>query len=307
MARLLYGADIAEKNFKDSVELLVEESGRFYGSGVGCVLSILQVGSNPASNTYVRKKLEAVQKLNSLLNETEEFKDRAMFITQLYQLSNCTPYSNVVKSIMEAENPVIPQFPMYGRGIDKEIAFALKPEIDIDGLSEGNQIALYNGEPKIIPCTAKAVMDIFEYECYNLEGKVVMIAGKSDLVGKPLIHLLLACGATVISINSKTPRDRIKPILSQADVLITAIGVPKYFNAEIVPDCLDYIIDVGITKVDGKLVGDVDPELYTTFRDGCTITPVPNGIGAITVSNVIYNLVTLYAKTKNHKEALAWR
>lgn len=294
MARLLYGADIAQKNFEDSIELLKSRQYYFSDRLVGCTLSILQVGSNPASNVYVRRKLEAVQKFNNMINSTEEFKGRANFSTQLLQLSSSVDADMISKIVRRSENPIIPQFPMYSKVIDSDIANELKPNYDIDGLSEGNQIALYKGEPKIIPCTAKAVMDIFEYECYNLEGKVVMIAGKSDLVGKPLIHLLLACGATVISINSKTPRDRIKPILSQADVLITAIGVPKYFNAEIVPDCLDYIIDVGINKVNGILVGDVDPELYNTFRDRCTITPVPNGIGVITVSNVIYNLASLY-------------
>lgn len=300
MARLLYGHEIAEANYQDALDILKSRAYTLRYDQVGCGLHIVQRGANPASNIYVRKKLLAVQKLNDLIDNSEEFKDRANFSAHLIQLSNSVPFEDVRDIIKYSSEPIIPQFPMFDKEYDEKLTSELDSKNDIDGLSNQSKLAIYKGKPNIIPCTAKAVLDVFRFDNYDLSGKIVMIAGKSDLVGKPLIHLLLAQGATVISINSKTPKDKIKPMLSQANVLITAIGVPKYFNADLVPDCLDYIIDVGINRDENdKVVGDVDPELYERLSDKCTITPVPKGIGAITVSNVIYNLVTLYkAKIK---------
>lgn len=304
MAKLLYGHEIAEANYQYALKILKTMSHRLSYNKVGCELHIIQRGSNPASNIYVRKKLLAVQKLNDLVNSTEEFKGEANFTAHLEQLSSSSPFSDIMDLIRHADSPVIPQFPMFNKEDDAKLTGYLNGKYDIDGLSNESKLDLYNGKPSIIPCTAKAVLDVFHFDNYELKGKVVMIAGKSDLVGKPLIHLLLAQGATVISINSKTPRDRIKPMLSQADVLITAIGVPKYFNSEIVPDCLDYIVDVGISKdKDGNISGDVDSELYDMLSDSCTITPVPKGVGVITVSNVIVNLVQLYKNIVNRRSS----
>lgn len=286
MATLVYGKPVADKileNVQKKLKLTnaVKEV-RFY-----------QVGDDPASNIYVRNKFRTCANVG--------------LSPVLTKFSKNSRALQVKKEIAKTTYPSMVQLPLnfsHGAFSEKDILEHVK--YDIDGLSTINGGYLYDMdfEKSIVPCTAQGVMDILEFYDYDVTGKTVLIAGKSKLVGRPLIMLLLARGATVISINSKTPIEKTKALLAQSDVLISAIGQAKFFNRELVPDTIEFIVDVGINKNEetGKLLGDVDPELYSTLPDNVKITPVPKGVGVVTVANVARNALRLINQREGYKE-----
>lgn len=278
MAKIVYGQPVADELFND-LQSKVSYLNRFDKEA-----RFIQVGENAGSDIYVRNKLKFCAKLG--------------LSPILTKFTSNTNYNDLCDFLANSNSPTMLQFPVELNGISSYNQFDFLDYIksDIDGLSFKNGAYLYdmNFTKGIVPCTAKAVMDILSFYDYDLSGKVVLIAGKSRLVGKPLIMLMLDSGATVLSINSKTPKKKVKELLKTADVLVSAIGVPKYFDSTLVPDTLEFIVDVGINKTsDGKIVGDIDPKLYDELPDSTLITPVPKGVGVVTVANVAYNILKL--------------
>ena len=162
----------------------------------------------------------------------------------------------------------------------------IAPEKDVDGLTAGNSASLFLGRPGMIPCTPKAVMAALDYYHISLEGKQVVIVGRSNVVGKPLALLCLQRNATVTMCHSRT--SNLSYVTQQADVLISAAGRAKLIKGEMVGEGA-VVIDVGINYVGGKPVGDVEYDAAAA-RAGA-ITPVPGGIGSITTTMVIENVV----------------
>ena len=253
-------------------------------------LLIINTNNDDASNVYIRNKIKKCK--NFGLNA-----DVIYFKKENYKDINEMEL-DVLKCILEANNNhnihgIILQLPVQD-GIDyMKLIDAIEPHKDVDGLSYYNNALLYKGMQSIYPATAIGIVKLLEYHNMELDGSNIVIVGRSILVGKPLFHLLEQRNATVTLAHSHT-KDLSK-ITKKADIVICAIGIPKYFNNKFFKYNAK-IIDVGINRDENeKLCGDVDFDTLTEKQE-CTI--VPKGIGKITSSMVVYNLIQCYKISK---------
>ena len=161
---------------------------------------------------------------------------------------------------------------------------AIAPEKDVDGLTDSNIAHLFSGQPALVPCTPQAVMAILHYYQISLDGKHVVVLGRSNVVGKPVAQLCLACNATVTICHSHT--QDLASITKTADILIAAVGKSNFVTKDMVKSGA-VVIDVGINRVNGKTVGDVD--FTSVVAMAGAITPVPGGVGTVTTTMVLAN------------------
>jgi len=175
----------------------------------------------------------------------------------------------------------------------KFVLSKLKPEKDLDGLTEVNAAKLYLGEKCHVPCTPKGIVHLLKENGIELSGKRVVIIGRSNIVGKPLFHLMLQENATPTICHSKT-KD-IKEVCREADVIVSAIGKPKFLTSDFIKEGA-VVLDVGTSSVEGKITGDVDFE--DVIDKASYVTPVPGGVGSVTNIVLLLNMMEgLYAKT----------
>lgn len=250
------------------------------------VLHIFQVGNLEESNRYIRNKIKKAESLgiNTELHKVEKESDFESI-------------PNVINSLSQDLDKVagiFVQLPFgFCRDREEEIVQSIPPEVDVDGLTVINIGKLFSGKGNgYAPATAQGVIDMLEFYNIPIEGKTVGVIGRSDLVGKPLIPLLLEKNATVLSMNSRTLN--IKDKTKICDILIVAVGVPGFVDETFIdPDSRGVaIIDVGTTVVDGTLVGDVNYHSVTTNRNVAAISPVPGGVGPLTIANLMRNTTT---------------
>ncbi|HOK29763.1 MAG TPA: bifunctional 5,10-methylenetetrahydrofolate dehydrogenase/5,10-methenyltetrahydrofolate cyclohydrolase, partial [bacterium] len=173
---------------------------------------------------------------------------------------------------------------------------SVDPLKDVDGLHPDNMGRLVSGRPRLIPCTPLGIVELIKREGIDVRGKRAVIVGRSNLVGKPLIHLLLSLDATVTVCHSKTAD--LKRETSEGDILVVAVGKPRFITKDMVKEGA-VVIDVGINRVENKLVGDVDFEEVASITS--LITPVPGGVGPMTVAMLMKNLITAYNIQSNKK------
>lgn len=250
-------------------------------------LAMIMVGDNKASDVYVRNKEKALAECG--IN------------CDTYKMSN---YGNTTKSIIslierlnmdETVDGIMLQLPLHPNFNDFEIIEKIYPWKDVDCLTSFNRGLLAIGKPRYIPCTPKGILSILDSENCNLDGLNVVIVGRSELVGKPLAELLSSrkYNATVTLCHSKT-KD-LKKHTQKADVLISAVGKPGFITEEFISGT-PVIIDVGINVLeDGKLCGDVSiPGDILKVRPGTKITPVPGGVGPMTVTSLCQNTLDAY-------------
>ena len=207
----------------------------------------------------------------------------------------------ILKIIDELNNDdmvdgILVQMPLPKHLDAKKIQNSIDPYKDVDGLSDVNAGKLMHGVDTLIPCTPYGVMDILKYYKIDVEGKHVVIVGRSDLVGKPLASLMTNNNATVTVCHSKT-KDLIKHT-KEADILIAAVGKKGLITGDMIKENA-VVIDVGINRVDGKLYGDVDFE--TAKEKVSFITPVPGGVGQMTVAELAKNVVKAYTLRKDNR------
>ena len=260
----------------------------------GCTVAFVQLGDNPVSNVYVGNKIKLCKEVGIEVehyhlseNTTEE-----QLLTTIEMLNKCS----IIAGIMV-------QLPLPKHIDENKVINAIDPNKDIDGFHHMNKGKLMNGdEDAIIPCTPKGIMTILDKEGIDLKGKNVVVVGRSNIVGKPLVNLLINKGATVTCCNSKTQEGKMLVDIQDCDIFISAMDKPDYFNLDnLYGDCLyDTIaIDVGIIRCeDGKLHGNISKSLYPYFK---RVTSVPNGVGVTTVMSVIENIVELYERNKLNK------
>lgn len=250
------------------------------------LVAFIQLGENAASNVYVRNKKKLCKDVGIKVthyhlaeNTTEE---------KLLTLINALNKNNDITGIMV-------QLPLPKHIDENKIINAINPSKDIDGFHVENKGKVVIGDNTgIIAATPKGIMTILEEEKINLEGKNVVIAGRSNIVGKPLASLLINAGATVIVCNSKTDKKYLTELIYKSDIFISAIGQANYFNEELLNGYLEdtIAIDVGINRDnEGKLCGDIAKELYPAFK---RITSVPGGVGLTTQMAVVSNIIDLY-------------
>ena len=243
-------------------------------------VAVIQVGDDPASNSYIKRKEKECNAVGVYFRH--------------YKFDADTPELSIINKIKELNNDdyvngILVQLPLPERYNEKRIANSISNSKDVDGLTDINTGRMINGRKTLVPCTPLGVMRILEEYEIELVGKHVVIVGRGKLVGKPLATLMLAADATVTVCHSKTTN--LAEITKQADVLVCAVGSPKMITADMVREGA-VVIDVGVNRVDGKLCGDVDFDKVS--KKASYITPVPKGVGPMTVAMLLENIVTCY-------------
>lgn len=254
--------------------------------GVQPCLAVILVGENPASAVYVRNKVNGCEKagIRSLRFDYPAEVDPAQVMAKLAEL-NADP---AVHGIL-VQLPLPPQFD------EKAVLEAISVAKDVDGFHAENVGRLSQGQEAFIPCTPHAVMQMLAAEGVALEGAEAVVIGRSNIVGKPMAMLLTNAGATVTVCHSRT-RDLVAHC-RRADVLIAAVGKPRFVTGEMVkPGAV--VIDVGINRLpDGKLCGDVD---FESVKDvAAALSPVPGGVGPMTITMLLENTVVSAQRVAN--------
>lgn len=274
MAELINGKEVAKKIRKE----LKKEVADLKENGINPKLAVIMVGNDPGSTVYVRNKSKACEKVGI---EFEEFLFEDNVTEQeLFQLIEKLNNDSTV-------NGILLQSPL-PKHIDVNKAFrTISPEKDVDGFNPINVGNLTIGEDAFISCTPYGVIKMFEEYNIELEGKNAVILGRSNIVGKPMIQCMLNKNATVTVCHSRTKN--IEEITRNADIVISAIGKPKFVKGNMIKDG-SVVIDVGINRLeDGSIVGDVDFEEVS--KKASYITPVPGGVGPMTIAMLLNNVV----------------
>lgn len=237
-------------------------------------LAILLVGDSAPSELYA----QSVQRVAASIGME----------ALLCRFSDGTPQAEIVAAVGDLNRRVditgiLPLLPLPEAYNPAEIINALSPRKDVDGQTTVNKGRLFAGEPSFAPCTSQAVVTMLADYDIPVQGKHVVIVGRSDVVGKPLIHLFLQKNATVTVCHSKTTD--LSGITRQADILVAAVGKAGFVSADMVKDGA-VLIDVGINRVDGKTVGDICTE---ATAKATAYTPVPGGIGALVSTMILEN------------------
>ena len=273
-ARIIDGKAIAQQN---RAELAVRVQ-RLRGAGVVPGLAVVIVGDDPASKVYVRNKALACEQIG--------------MHSEVHALPADTPQPRLIEFLRRLNaNPaihgILVQLPL-PRPLDaRAVIEAIAPEKDVDGFHYQNVGALVVGEAAFYPCTPWGVMKMLEEEGVQVAGRHAVVVGRSTIVGKPMALLLLNASATVTVCHSKTPD--LGAITRQADILVAAVGKARMITADMVkPGAV--VIDVGINRLpDGKLAGDVD--FAGVSQVASRITPVPGGVGPMTIAMLLANAV----------------
>lgn len=268
---------VIAKSVKDRVKKAVNE---LKMQGIDPCLATVLIGDNPASATYVRNKHKACEEVGIL---TRDHKLDAN-ITQL-ELNKIIDNLNSDNSV----HGILIQLPLPKQLDEFSVTSRISPIKDVDGLTPHNAGLLAMKKAILIACTPSGVMEMFDYHRIDLEGKNVVLINRSNLVGKPLYHLLLEKNATVLTCHSKTKN--LKEMCQSADIIITAVGDRNKFT--LTPDMIKkgaVVIDVAISKFNEKIVGDADFEQI--IQKASFATPVPGGVGPMTVAMLLKNTVT---------------
>ncbi len=281
MARLLEGRPIAEKirgQIRKEVGLLENKP----------VLACIQIGDNPGASAYVKSQTKAAEGLG--------------IIYQLHKLSPDISESSLIELISKlnldkAVNGIIIQMPLPAHIDYKKISQLTSPEKDVEGIHPMNIGKIVFGQARLKPCTPAAVMELLDSCAVDLYGKEVVIVGHSEIVGKPLSLLLLDRFATVTVCHIGTSKaGKLEEHVKKAEVLIVAVGKPELIKGDWVREGA-IVIDVGINRVRDKIVGDV--EFDTAFARASWITPVPGGVGPLTVTMLMRNLLDAFKVAAN--------
>jgi len=274
MANIIDGKALAKKirtELKQEVDTLKEK-------GIYPKLAVILVGEDKASQIYVRNKNRACEELGI---EFEEFllEETTSMETLLQIIQTLNARSDIHGILLQSPIP---------KPLDIQKAIhAIAPEKDVDGFHPSNVGKLAIGQDTFISCTPQGIVRMLEAYAIPIEGKHVVIIGRSNIVGKPLIPCLLSKNATVTVCHSKT--ENLKDITKQADILIAAVGKAKFVTSEMVKPGAT-VIDVGINRnEEGKIEGDVDFE--TVSQKAAYITPVPGGVGPMTIAMLMNNVV----------------
>lgn len=252
--------------------------------GVPC-LAVVLVGDDPASKVYVRNKKRACEYCG--IKSLEYILDKTASEQQLLDLIDVLNNEPTVHGILV-------QLPLPPHINEQNIINAISEQKDVDAFHPANVGRLMTGNPDFLPCTPAGVMEMLKK--YNIEtaGKDCVIIGRSNIVGKPMAMLMLSANSTVTICHSKTKN--LKEKCLSADILIAAIGKPKFVTADMVKDGA-VVIDVGINRTeDGKLCGDVDFDEVS--KKASYITPVPGGVGPMTIATLMKNTLTAYKLKK---------
>lgn len=278
--KLINGKEISKKT-KDAIKAEIEEI-RKTGKRVP-KLAVILVGDNPASQVYVRNKEKACAYVG--MESLRINKDATLSEEELLKLIDELNHDDSVDGILV-------QLPLPKTIDEEKVLKAIAPEKDVDGFHPANIAKLFLNEEGFIPCTPYGMMVMLEEIGYDLDGKEVVVVGRSNIVGKPVALLALHHNATVTIAHSHTKN--LQEVTSRADVLIAAIGKAKFFTADYLKEGA-VVLDVGMNRDEnGKLCGDVD---FDDVKEKVSaITPVPGGVGPMTIAMLMKNTLLSYKR-----------
>lgn len=273
-AQLISGKELSQRKkdeMKKAVDALKEKD-------VTPGLAVIIVGTDPASQTYVRGKQKACQEvgIHSVLIEMPEETSEEELLAKIREL-------NVDDTI----DGILVQLPLPAQINEQAVIDTISPEKDVDGFHPINIGRMMTGQEAFLPCTPHGILEMVKSEQIEIEGKHVVVVGRSNIVGKPVGQLFLNENATVTYCHSRTRN--LKEITTQADILIAAVGKAHLINGEHIKDGAT-VIDVGIHRLEnGKLTGDVNFE--EVKEKAAYITPVPGGVGPMTITMLLHNTI----------------
>ncbi len=253
-------------------------------------LAIIMVGNNSASEIYIKNKIKAATYCH--------------METKLIKLAENTSMNELLKIINELNNDnsvhgIIVQLPLPTHLNEQAVIDSISEEKDIDGFGIKNKGRLFCGKEGFVPATPKGIITLLDEYDIDITGKHAVVIGRSNIVGKPMSMLLLNKNATVTIAHSKTTD--LDKITKQADILVVAIGKAKYITKEMVkPGAI--VIDVGINRMENHIHGDVDFEEVSQIAS--YITPVPGGVGPLTIVTLLENTKKAYIKIENNKRSM---
>ncbi len=272
MLRLIDGKQLAQQRrdeIKKTVETLKQQ-------GIVPGLAVILVGNDSASQVYVRNKEKACQEVG--------------FYSEVYRLPESTTQEQLLQLIDRLNKDdkihgLLVQLPVPAHIDEKAVIHAISPLKDVDGFLPENMGALLIGEPGAEPCTPKGCLDLIKQTGISIAGKKAVVVGRSNIVGKPMAIMLLREHATVTICHSRTKN--LKEELLAADIIVAAIGKANFITGDMIKDGA-VVIDVGMNRLEnGKLAGDVDRASLEN-RD-CWLTPVPGGVGPMTITMLLKN------------------
>ncbi|MFA6697150.1 MAG: bifunctional methylenetetrahydrofolate dehydrogenase/methenyltetrahydrofolate cyclohydrolase FolD [Eubacteriales bacterium] len=275
MSNIIDGKSIAEEirtSIKERVSKMKE------AMNINPSLTVILVGDNPASQVYVRNKERACIEVgidSNIIRMSEK--------TSEQELLDTIQKLNEDRSV----HGILVQLPLPEQINEDKIIAAIDPKKDVDGFHPINRGKLFAGEKSLEPCTPMGIIRLLDHIGYEIEGKNAVIIGRSNIVGKPVALMLLKRNATVTIVHTRT-KD-IKSITQTADILVVAVGRAKIVDSSYIKEGA-VVIDVGINRLDGKLCGDVD---FDDVKDKAGyITPVPRGVGPMTIAMLLENTLT---------------
>ena len=279
MPQIIDGKKISaqiREELKEKVNVLNEK-------GVQVCLAVIQVGTDPASSIYVNNKKKACANvgIESITYELAQETSQEELLDLVEKLNRD-----------DKVNGILVQLPLPAHMNSDAVIRAIAPEKDVDGFHPESVGKLLIGEPGFVSCTPAGIIQLLKRSGITIEGKECVVIGRSNIVGKPMAVLLLRENGTVTVCHSRTKN--LKDGARRADILVEALGKPKYINSEYIKEGA-VVIDVGIHRnADGKLCGDVD---FEDVKDRVSaITPVPGGVGPMTIAMLLYNCVQASAR-----------
>ena len=278
MTKIISGTDLAKKLRAE----IKEEATILQQRGITPTLAVVLVGDNKASKSYVNSTHKACleNNINSVKIELDENISTASLLNEIEKLNND---DNV--------HGILVQLPLPKHIDAEQILSAVSPQKDVDGFHPINVGKLVIGEAKLIPCTPLGILEMIKSTGDEIDGKLALVIGRSNIVGKPISTLLLQNNATVITAHSKTKN--LDSLLEQADIIVSCVGSAHFLTGEEKVKETVTIIDVGNNYKDGKLVGDVNLENF--MGKVKYISPVPGGVGPLTITMLMRNtLVATY-------------
>lgn len=276
MAKIIDGKLVSaavKERVADNVREFIAETGKVPG------LAVIVVGNDPASAVYVRNKHRACEAsgMNSIQIALPEETTEAELLDRIAELNSD-----------DSVNGILVQLPLPKHISEARVIEAISPFKDVDAFHPENVGNIVIGKQRFLPCTPAGIIELLDYYGISPEGKECVVLGRSNIVGKPMMLLLLGRNGTVTVCHSRTKN--LKEVTKRADILVVAIGKPEFITADMVkPDAV--VIDVGINRTaDGKLVGDVKFDEVSEIASA--ITPVPGGVGPMTIAMLMQNTLT---------------
>ncbi len=284
MANIINGKELSSK-IKEELKIKVQKFAEKYNRQI--TLAVILVGNNPASQVYVKNKITATEYVG--MRSLSFYLPEDATIDQVKETVLALANDNTVDGILV-------QLPLPKHLNENEILSLIPAEKDVDGFLPENVGNLLLSQPCTIACTPFGVVKMIESTGLDFKGKNAVVIGRSNIVGKPMALLLLQMDCTVTICHSKTKN--LKEICANADIVVAAIGRPKFVTADMIKDGA-VVIDVGINRTENGLVGDVD---YDAIKDKASfITPVPGGVGPMTIAMLLENTYLCAERKANGK------